>query len=84
MEVLVGAKDAAEESALKDFLSGFRVIPIDFDIASVAIGIRKQLNIRLPDAIIWATAQHPGLLPVTRKTRDFPSDHPGIRVPYRC
>jgi hypothetical protein len=39
--------------------------------------------LRLPDLLIWASAQVHGLILVSRNTRDFPSDQPGIHVPYR-
>jgi predicted nucleic acid-binding protein len=37
---------------------------------------------RLPDAIIWASADVHSMLLVTRNTKDFPADLPGIRIPY--
>jgi hypothetical protein len=37
---------------------------------------------RLPDAIIWASAQKENALLVSRNTKDFPVDAPGIRIPY--
>jgi hypothetical protein len=39
--------------------------------------------LKIPDAIIWASAEEEGCLFVTRNTKDFPADHPGIRFPYR-
>ncbi len=83
MEILVGAVEGDEESAIRGFLRHFRVQPIDEDIAGRAVVIRRRDKMRLPDAIIWATAQQLGFLLVTRNTRDFPSRDPGIRVPYR-
>jgi hypothetical protein len=38
---------------------------------------------KLPDAIIWASAQANAMLLVTRNTKDFPATDPGVRVPYR-
>jgi predicted nucleic acid-binding protein len=38
---------------------------------------------KLPDAIIWAAAQSEDRILVTRNTRDFPAEDPGVRVPYR-
>lgn len=35
------------------------------------------------DAIILSTAQIRGRVLVTRNTRDFPAEMPGIRVPYQ-
>ena len=82
MEVLVGAADELETERLRWFLSGFRRIPIDDAVAELAVGIRRTHRMRLPDAIIWASARSVGGLLVTRNTRDFPSDDPGVRVPY--
>ncbi len=51
-------------------------------MAERAVELQQSRRIRLPDALIWATAQVHGLLLVTRNTRDFPADDPGVRVPY--
>ena len=83
MEILVGASEGDEESEVREFLRRFRVHPVDEGIAERAVDIRRHDKIRLPDAIIWATAQQLGILLVTRNTRDFPARHPGIRVPYK-
>jgi len=45
--------------------------------------IRQQRRIRLPDAIVWASAQQHSLLLVSRNTKDFPASEPGVRVPYK-
>ena len=82
MEVLVGAEDSDEERKLKDFLAKFERVPIDDEVAEVAVVLRKATRIRLPDAIIWATAKRVGGFLVTRNTRDFPEQDPSIRVPY--
>ena len=83
MEILVGAEEADEESEIREFLRRFTVHHVDAGIAERAVDIRRREKIRLPDAIIWATAQQLGVLLVTRNTRDFPTRHPAIRVPYR-
>ncbi|MEP6507728.1 MAG: type II toxin-antitoxin system VapC family toxin [Gemmatimonadales bacterium] len=83
MEILVGAEDGEEKSTIREFLRRFRVHPIDEGVAERAVAIRRKNKIRLPDAIIWATAQQLGFLLVTRNTRDFPARDPGIRIPYR-
>jgi predicted nucleic acid-binding protein len=83
MEVLAGADDAEEEAVTRDFLSRFNVRPLDKAVAERAIKIRRQHKLKLPDAIIWATAMEQGRLLVTRNTKDFPETDPGIRVPYR-
>jgi predicted nucleic acid-binding protein len=82
MEVLVGAT-AEEEAAIRAWLNSFDVIGIDNAIANRAVEIRRTQRIRLPDAIVWATAQVHSLLLVSRNTKDFPADSPGVRVPYK-
>ncbi len=81
MEVMVGA-DLEVQAATRGFLAGFEVIGIEERVAERAVELRRGHRIRLPDAMIWATAQVHGLLLVTRNTRDFPADDPGVRLPY--
>ena len=47
-----------------------------------AEGLAYERRIRLPNAIIWASARRLGGILVTRNTKDFPVDDPGVRVPY--
>src|ERR1700730_1001991 len=82
MEVLVGA-DQNLEAAPPGFLNGFDLVDVDERIAERAVSLRRDHRIKLPDAIIWATAQVRGMLLVTRNTRDFPADDPGVRAPYK-
>lgn len=81
MEVLIGA-DAAVESETRSFLDTFTLIPLSRDVAERAVALRRDHRIRLPDAIIWASADVHSMLLVTRNTKDFAPDAPGIRVPY--
>ena len=82
MEVLVGAAPD-EEASIRVFLGGFEVAPIDSDVANEAVRLRRERRLRLPDAVIWATARTRGALLVTRNTKDFPVQDVGVRVPYR-
>lgn len=82
MEILVGAS-TEEESAIRAWLGSFNVVALDNAIANRAVEIRKTKRVRLPDAIVWATAQVHSLLLVSRNTKDFPADEPGVRVPYK-
>ncbi|GAA5252227.1 PIN domain-containing protein [Candidatus Rickettsia kedanie] len=52
------------------------------EIADIAVIIRKENRIKLPDAIIWATAKYSNSLLVTRNTKDFPIHASGIKIPY--
>ncbi len=83
MEVLVGAASMDEEVQIRAFLTGFEVLPVDGQVAEKAVELRRRHRMRLPDAIIWATAICHTVLLVTRNTRDFPADHPSVRIPYR-
>jgi predicted nucleic acid-binding protein len=82
MEVMVGA-DHDVEAETRSFLGGFDVVAVDEHIAERAVSLRGSHQIKLPDAVIWATAQVHAMLLVTRKTRDFPEGDPGVRAPYK-
>jgi predicted nucleic acid-binding protein len=81
MEVLVGAPPEVEEPT-RAFLAGFSIIELDSGIAERAVALHRKHGIKLPDAVIWAAADIHSLLLVTRNTKDFDEDAPGVRVPY--
>lgn len=83
IEVMAGAATESEEKLLRSFLSRFKQIPLDRQVAEAALLLRRQHRIRLPDAIIWGSARSEGTLLITRNTRDFPENEPDIHVPYR-
>jgi predicted nucleic acid-binding protein len=60
----------------------FDVLPISIEVSTEAVAIRKENRIKLPDAIIWATARLEDRVLVTRNKKVFPADHPGVRIPY--
>lgn len=82
MEVMVGARPETEE-IVRGFLSSFVNLPIEEQVSNIAVTLRKKHKIKLPDAIVWATAQVNKRILVTRNTKDFSQDEPGIRVPYQ-
>jgi predicted nucleic acid-binding protein len=67
----------------KALLSGFVLLPIDDRVAERAVFIRQTKRIKLPDAIVWATAQVNNRLLVTRNFKDMAEDEPGVRIPYK-
>ncbi len=68
---------------MERFLAGFAIDEIDSEIADRAAALRRERKgIRLPDAIILATALVRGRVLVTRNIKDFPAEMPGIRIPY--
>jgi predicted nucleic acid-binding protein len=82
MEVMAGI-DPAQEVTARAFLATFLIYPITPEISEQAVVFRKTLRIKLPDAIILATAEIEDLLLITRNTKDFPQHLPRIRVPYK-
>jgi predicted nucleic acid-binding protein len=81
MEVMVGATPQTA-NATRAFLDRFELLGIDAETAEQAVQLRRCQRIKLPDAIIWATAQIHQCLLVTRNTRDFDPAEPGVRLPY--
>ena len=82
IEVLIGAPDSAVQQSWESFMDQFEIVEIDEDVSREGIALRKQHRIKLPDALIWASARAYGADLVTRNTRDFSSGMPGVRVPY--
>lgn len=82
MEVLVGGRNEEETDVIEMFLRDFRTVDITRRVAREAIEVRKSRHIRLPDAIIWASARVESALLVTRNSKDFPATEPGVRIPY--
>jgi len=83
MEVMVG-DDKKSIAPVEHWLSQtFKLIAIDQAVSIKAVEIRKQNRIKLPDAIIQATAIVTESLLITRNTRDFSESDPSIRIPYK-
>lgn len=82
MEVLVGAEDDAQDAVLRDFLGSFQIVALDAPVAAEAVAVRRRLRVKLPDAIVYASALITGSSLVTRNTKDFPIGTPSVQVPY--
>lgn len=84
-EIWAGADDAGREAA-EAILSGFRALSVDHLIAKVAGSYRKSYGpsqgLKLPDALIAATAKVHNLRLVTRDRKHFPMRDINIWVPY--
>jgi hypothetical protein len=83
MEVLIGVHTEAEEDVVEMFLRDFKVVDLTRRVSREAVALRRTRKMRLPDAIVWASARSESALLVTRNTKDFPGKDPGVRVPYR-
>lgn len=82
IEVLIGAPDSETQAQWESFLSQFELVEMDEMVCREAIQLRKQHRLKLPDALIWASAHAYGTDLVTRNTKDFSAGTPGVRVPY--
>ncbi len=82
MEMLAGSRNAEEADVIEMFLRDFRVVDLTRGVAREAVEIRRTHRMKLPDAVIWASARAESVLLVTRNIKDFPKDHVGVRVPY--
>lgn len=47
-----------EESLIRNFLADVEIVGLEQDVKEIAIAFRKNYRLRLPDAIITATASH--------------------------
>lgn len=82
IEILSKGNEAVVRDAIA-FLAHFGMDEIDEEISLRAAALRRDRpRLKSPDAIILATAQTRGRVLITRNTKDFPAEMPGIRVPY--
>ncbi len=79
---LLGGVPIDERASLQQIISYLEVVELDARIAMAAADIRYRSRMKLMDAYILATAQVNGAILITRNTKDFPAEMPGIRVPY--
>jgi predicted nucleic acid-binding protein len=84
MEVLAGVKGTPGEDIARTFLAQLEVVEMNEDVAEAALTIRRHHvpKLKLPDAIILASARLLGTRLITRNTRDFPGDSADVHVPY--
>jgi predicted nucleic acid-binding protein len=82
IEVLVGAIDEEEKQTIHGFLSIFQIREVDLAVSNHAIKLRQKHGLKVPDAIVYATAKAEGVIVVSRNTKDLKEDWPDVRVPY--
>ncbi len=82
MELMCGADTEAEQEAVELLLHSMKRVELGMDVARKAVEFRKTRKLKLPDAIILASADTEGCILVTRNTKDFEIADPRIRVPY--
>lgn len=79
IELLIRPGNATEEAALRQIIGSCIELPLDEPVIQQTIRLRQQHRIKLPDAIIAATARAHGLPLLTRNTSDFGAV-PGLQV----
>ena len=82
IETLVGSVTTREEEMIRSFLNTFQVANLDTLVAEKSIEMRRTCHLKVPDAIIYATAKVNSCILVTRNTKDFKKDWPDVRIPY--
>lgn len=82
MEVMVGTT-TENAAATRRFLAQFDLYPLTETVAEAVLQIRQKKRIKLPDAIVLATALTEKCLLITRNIKDFPKDEPALRMPYK-
>ena len=80
-EILAG-EPLENRRTVQEIIAPFEVVEIDARIASAAADIRHRTRMKLFDAFILGTAQVNGAILITRNTKDFPANMPGVRIPY--
>ena len=82
IEVLAGVPPPARQET-EEYLANFAVRELSPEIARRTAELRfHRRSLRIPDAVIFASAQEHGAILVTRNIKDFPASTPGVRVPY--
>ena len=81
MEVMVGVTE--DEASVQKFFNRFRTVALSKEIATLGVSLRKRYRLKLPDAVVYATARAEGCLFVTRDTKGFELGLPDIQLPYK-
>ena len=81
IEGLVGCREG-ESGRVQTWLDSFPRLPLDDAIALESVRLRQRHGLKIPDAIILATARCADLSLATRNSRDFPLTLGGVLHPY--
>jgi predicted nucleic acid-binding protein len=71
IEILRFNDTPENEAVLEEFVNMSKIYPLSNNVVERTIKLCKQINIKLPDAIIAATALLEGFTLVTRNISDF-------------
>ena len=62
--------------------ANFECVELSEAVLQESLNLRRTHRLKLPDAMIWASARVNGWQLVTRNTKNFPPEWAGIRLPY--
>jgi predicted nucleic acid-binding protein len=82
VEAQVKAPEGLEADTRAAVERRFETLKLDDKTLAEALAIRREMRLKLPDALILASARVNGWLLVSRNTKNFPATMPGVRVPY--
>lgn len=81
MELLsFGGLSAEEEFRVRRFLADLTIVPLDDETERAAIALRRATRLKLPDAIVAATAWVKGATLLTSDGRLLELNWPGLEI----
>ena len=83
VEFLTGVPEPQLEQSKVFLHDMFEIIYPDEPIYDITLEIRRQKRLKLPDAMIYATAKNLKVPLITRNTKDFGPENPDVHVPYK-
>jgi len=82
MEIMCGAQTDEERASAETLFASMKRVDLSPIVAEKAVEERRRQGLKLPDAIILASADAEGCILVTRNTKDFDGNDPRVRFPY--
>jgi predicted nucleic acid-binding protein len=82
VEAQLKAPPGLEEATRQAIDANFKRVELSEAVLLESLNLRRTHRLKLPDALIWASARVNGWQLVTRNTKDFPTEWAGIRLPY--
>lgn len=85
MEVMAGVDATQEEQDARALLACFSIVEMDEPLSEATISLRKKhpKKLKLPDAIIYASARSQSCPLVTRNVQDFGGSSADVIEPYK-
>jgi predicted nucleic acid-binding protein len=72
--------DESEKALVLQILGQLQIIDLNQQIADIAIEYRQRRKIKLPDALVLATAKHIQAVLLTSDVADFKNVDPSVKI----